>query len=909
MIFFLLNIILASDSLGQKIEYSNKQILGKSPIDMTILRRWPHVNAPVISPNGAYVSYTINEQPENSRTLVVCGVNVSWEKKVVGGSDGFFSKDNRLFVFRHVDTLCFLELGTNIVNQIPNIQSMKFSNDSAVCWLGYCLKNSPHELIVRNILTGIEKNFSNVSSFVFSSSGSTLLLTSSVSNALDWVDLPKGDIKRIWPDDGVRINNYVFDRSGSQIVMMVTNPIPEGENSIWYYRAGMDSAIKLADDHSPGVDSGFVIGLSAPYFTKNGKYVLFSEKRTSKSQRPDPGAAMVDVWHYKDVRLNSEQQNDPTFEDVTCAIRTQGGPVVRIEKDGWKMVISPTFYNGDFTVVSNMGDFFWWDARQKESYYVVSFADGSRKLLRSGRIEELTVSSTGAYVLYFDGKERNYYIYDTKVNLSRNLTNTIPRRLDNEYELTFSGKYPDGVGIGAWLKNDTSVLIYDNYDIWQVDPSGKHTPIDLTNGYGFRQHIKFRLVNFSNDGESLTEGAPLLLTAFNVKNKYNGFYQVLPIKNNDPEKLCMGPYLLYRVDSQSPNGDDFDKGMIPVKASDANVWIIKKQTSTEAPNYFVTFDFRNFRPISDIQPQLKYNWLTTELVTYKQMDGSFSQGILYKPEDFDPKKKYPLIFSYYETFSHRMYEYPVPGLNHGRIDIPSYVSRGYLVFTPDIHYSVASVTGQLVGDAAVNSVVGAAKYLMRRPYIDSTKMGIQGHSFAGGETLYIITHSKLFAAACAASSTTSDEVSAYLSLLSSHGRPVGEFRQAHAEGGHDRIGVTLWEKPQLYINASPVFKANEVTTPLLIMHNRGDESCNWEQGLEMYIALRRLGKKVWMLQYDGQDHTVNGEAATDFTIRVDQFFDYYMKGKFPPKWMTVGVPARLKGIDTGLEVDSSGAKP
>jgi hypothetical protein len=94
-----------------------------------------------------------------------------------------------------------------------------------------------------------------------------------------------------------------------------------------------------------------------------------------------------------------------------------------------------------------------------------------------------------------------------------------------------------------------------------------------------------------------------------------------------------------------------------------------------------------------------------------------------------------------------------------------------------------------------------------------------------------------------------------------------------------------------------------------MMSNKADGDVPFPQGVEMFTALRRLGKKAWMLQYDGEDHMVFDAAAADLTVRMKQFFDHYLKGAPPPKWMTEGVPARLKGIDSGLELDTSGKQP
>jgi dipeptidyl aminopeptidase/acylaminoacyl peptidase len=230
------------------------------------------------------------------------------------------------------------------------------------------------------------------------------------------------------------------------------------------------------------------------------------------------------------------------------------------------------------------------------------------------------------------------------------------------------------------------------------------------------------------------------------------------------------------------------------------------------------------------------------------------------------------------------------------INIPWFVSREYLVFTPDIHYTFANTeNGKAVGEAARDLIESAAAYLAQLPFVDGERMAIQGHSFGGGETFDVVAHSDQFAEACAVSATVADEISAYVGLSRPLGAPPSEYRFVQAETGHDRLGAALWERPDLYIRASSVLSADRVTTPLLIVANQMD-GVDWGQSEEMYLALRRLGKRVWMLQYDGEGHLLSeSKDVLDFTTRLTQFFDYYLKGRPPPRWMTGGIPAGLIG--------------
>jgi dipeptidyl aminopeptidase/acylaminoacyl peptidase len=285
--------------------------------------------------------------------------------------------------------------------------------------------------------------------------------------------------------------------------------------------------------------------------------------------------------------------------------------------------------------------------------------------------------------------------------------------------------------------------------------------------------------------------------------------------------------------------------------------------------------------------------LTTELHHWKSPDGKLLQGILYKPENFDSTKKYPLIFHYYDQQSDGLNIYVEPGPSDV-LNIPYFVSNGYVVFVPDIHYTIGEP-----GESALRSVTSAARYLSKYSWVDTTKMGLQGHSFGGYETNYLITHTNLFAAAAEANGAT-DLVSSYGDLQ------AGASARWLFEIFQFRLRATLWGRPDLYIKNSPIFKVPSVTTPLLMMHPKNDPIVPWSQAVELFNAMHRLGKTVWMLQYDEGDHGLNGKSAMDYTIRLTQFFDHYLKDAPAPLWITQGIPAKLKQVESRYELDPSG---
>ena len=298
--------------------------------------------------------------------------------------------------------------------------------------------------------------------------------------------------------------------------------------------------------------------------------------------------------------------------------------------------------------------------------------------------------------------------------------------------------------------------------------------------------------------------------------------------------------------------------------------------------------------LSSINPQQSnYLWGTAELVHWKTFEKKEATGILYKPENFDPSKKYPMIINFYEKRSDSINYYIAPTPTNSRLNITFFVSRGYLVFTPDISYTIGHP-----GQSAYDFIVSGAQWLAKNKWVDAKNIGIQGQSWGGYQVAYLITKTNMFKAAWAGAPV--------VNMFSSYGGirwESGVSRQSQYEKGQSRIGATPWELPELYIENSPLFHLDKVTTPLVIMSNDGDGAVPWYQGIEFFTAMRRLGKKIWMLNYNGEEHRpVERKNRKDLQIRQQQYFDWLLKGEKPAKWIMEGVPAVKKGKESGLEI-------
>jgi len=808
--------------------------------------------------------------------------------------------------------LFFQSLGGDQPAFVTGVSNFKQPKSDRGRWLAYLLKGPEKILVLRDLINNKQQTFDLVTDYSFDNSGKVLLLKRTTkegtvsTNELSWISLEgAGDSKVVWSDNTGSVSGYTFDANGSQLAFIIKSA---SGNSLWYYKASMDKAVQMADDQAQGVDKGLFITDGPPSFSTNGRHIIFRLQPQPDTRKAKTGGAQVNIWSYRDSVLQSAQLKERSDAIYKAAITVGSNKVIRLEQDNESADLLPGY--GDYVELHTASSIsnYWWPSYPNGTVWIVSLEDGNRRQLPlpSSSIDCQSFSPGGHYFVYGDMRNQQYYSY--KLSTGRLLKISaqvpVPLQAQDRYEVDkgrLSGANMLLAGTAAWLDDGSAILVYDkNYDIWQLDPACKKQPENITNSYAKSRHIIFRIML---DEKEQVKGIPaksrLLLLAFNNINKYNGFYRKqLGVKGN-PGKLTMGPYN-YRHASfqQMRNEAPMNSGLEPLKAHNTDTWLVYRQSATEAPNYYTTKDFKNFTAQTNLAPHKEYNWYTTELVHWKQLDGTPDQGILYKPENFDPQKKYPIIFHYYEKLTFTVYDWLMPEFKTG-MNIPWFVSHGYLVFCPDIYYK-AGHTGQ----SAINSVVSAARYVSQLHFVDRKRMGLEGVSFGGFETNYLITHTHMFAAASEGCGP-SDFVGGFGELRGTPGKEDYAAMPMY-ESSQNRIGATLWQRPDLYIENSPIFKANEVTTPLLMMHNKGDAAVSWRHGIEFYMGLRRLQKKVWMLEYDKGTHGVGGQDAVDYNLRMTQFFEHYLKGAPAPVWMTRGIPAKLKGIDDGLALDPNG---
>jgi len=739
------------------------------------------------------------------------------------------------------------------------------------------------DLVLRNLANGSERTFTDALDYSFSKDAKALVFTVSsrkeetngIYAVTPGTDAAPADLltgkgkysKLTWDEEQTQLA-FASDRDDAAA--------KQPKQKLYYWKRGDAKAAEIISTATPGFRSGLVISeRGALNFSQDGSRLFFGIAPPPEVEKdpadaiPEEDKVSVDLWHWKDdfiqpmQKVRAEQERNRSYRVVynlkkqkLTQLADETLQNVNPSASGqWAIGTDDRAYRTLVGVDTNYSD-----------VYLVNTDDAARKLLLKKSQSGVSFSPSGKYAIFFDGKDwGSISIPDGK---STNLTKDLPVKFWREE--TDTPSTPGPYGNGGWIKDDKYVLLYDMYDIWQIAPDGSSAK-NLTDGVGRKEKIEFRNVRPDQErgpgaDRSIDPSKPLLLAAENEWTRDSGFYRDRVDGSAAPEKLLMA------AKNFTP----------PVKAKDADVYLLTASRFDEFPDLVVTDgNFKALKKVSEVGKQKdQFTWGTSELIRYKNTDGVALSGMLIKPENFDPKQKYPMIVYIYEKLSDGVHRFVDPRPGHS-VNPSFYASNGYLIFMPDIVYTIG-----YPGQSALKCVLPAVQAVVDQGFVNEDAIGIQGHSWGGYQIAYMVTQTNRFKAA-APGALVANMTSAYSGIRWGTGLP----RQFQYEHTQSRIGGSLWEYPMRYLENSPVFHADSVRTPILMLHNDADDAVPWYQGIEFYLALRRLNKEAYFFSYNGEPHGIRRRPnQKDYTRRLQEFFDHFLKGAPSPEWMEKGIP-------------------
>ncbi|MCL4214914.1 MAG: prolyl oligopeptidase family serine peptidase [Gemmatimonadales bacterium] len=752
-------------------------------------------------------------------------------------------------------------------------------------------KDSGAPLVLREIATGTEVRVEGVTNYTIDDGERWLAysVTGADSLGVDGVyvrDLATGTVTPLKVATG-NYRSLAIDEAGTQVAFVTdADEWKEEKPRVTLYHATLPGS----GARTRGAPSAATVAVAAGAvgagqriaergrveFVKTGAVLQFGVQPVPLDSIPADSLAdkaVVDLWHWRDARPQPMQRLQAAadrnraytavFHVATRQVRRVANdsmPNAQLSEDGRTAVLVT---NVPYQMEALAGE-------GGNDVHVMNTVTGASRLVARHIRGAGQLSPAARYVVWWEGGA--WQAHDVAANRTRNLTAAIPG-VSFAQETHDTPSDPSPWGVGGWTRDDARVLIYDRYDIWEVDPSGAAPARNLTDGVGRQRNLTFRLIDLEPEERAYDPAKPLNLRTFDNTTKHAGLYRDRVGGSAAPERIMMAP----------------KSWPLLQKARNAEQYLATRADYREYPDLWTGPSFDRLTRISDAMPeQARYSWGDVELVKWLNSDGVELEGLLYKPEGFDPAKKYPMVVYFYEQLSDGLYNYVRPA-GRNVVNAPVYTSLGYLVFMPNIHY-----TPGYPGPSAVKAIVPGVQSLIARGIVDPKKVGITGQSWGGYQSAYIITQTQMFAAAVP-NATVVNMTSAYGGIRWASGV---ERAIVNYERGQSRIGGSLWEYPERYIENSPLFYLDRVTTPVLFMANDNDGAVPWYQGIEFFVAMRRLGKEAYMVNYNGDEHNPRKYAnQKDIDRRMQEFFAVKLLGAPEPEWMKRGIPFLEKGRD------------
>jgi dipeptidyl aminopeptidase/acylaminoacyl peptidase len=746
-------------------------------------------------------------------------------------------------------------------------------------------KQPGSDLILRNLSSGEEVTIPEVTEYVWNKKGTLLAYAVSSNDAAKdgaFVrQISDGSVTPLHSGKG-RYRSIAFDDAGQQIAFLSDQAEfekPVAPYRLYYWKSGEAKAAELVAATTAGMPQGMVVSENnPPRFSRDGAR-LFLGTASPPQPTPDPSSTApdpiaVDLWSTKDAyiqpmqRVRADDERNRNYRAVVhladrkfVQLATADLPDVNVGDDPSRAIATSDLpYRQEIS----------WDKTYRD-YYVIDFKTGDRKQILKHWGSQGLLSPGGQYVLHFDEQTGHWLTHRVADGVRTNLTERVSNvRFQQEEHDTPNA--PGPYGVAGWTEGDRSVLLYDEFDVWEFKPDGSSAPRNITAGEGRKGRIAFRYRSLDPEERTIPSNKPVLLAATDDRTRATGFYRLANLSAAAaPQKIVM-----------------IDKAFGAVnKAKNSDTVVFTLSRFDEFPDLWVSdTSFKDMKKVSNVGVQQNaVVWGKSELIDYINADGKKLRAILTKPENFDPTKKYPLMVYIYEELTQGLHSYSAPNVGTS-INIPRYVSNGYVLLRPDIVYT----TGY-PGEAAEKCVIPAVNTVVAQGYIDPKRIGIQGHSWGGYQITHLITRTNLFAAVQAGASV-SNMISAYGGIRWGSGM----VRQFQYEKTQSRIGAPPWDAPLQFIENSPIFWVEKVQTPYLTIHNDADDAVPWYQGIEFITALRRLGKEGYMFNYNGELHGLrNRDNQKHWTVHMDEFFDHYLLGRPRPEWMDKGVPFLERG--------------
>jgi len=829
------------------------------------LLKWNRITEKVISDDGKWIA--AKHEPWKGTAVVKLFDSKARELLSVDSATSIsFSPDSRFLVYKiskakneSLNIFNIISRTSKVVDSLKSFQLPQKWNGFIV----YLTKDSV--MTISTINRRAAKTFEKVTGYVLAKESAVTLITTPKFILRYDASIGLTDtISRL----GKKVLKSTISEDGESVALLI-------KDTIFLWGNGGTGLKTVVTQKSRGIYEGWRLSAERELkFSKNGEKLYFGtipaarQKDTSIAEADFP---KVHIWHWKEGVQFTQQVIDKKTEmnrSYQAVYNIGQGSIFQITNEDMPEVTLIENGNSDFVLAATNKRFQleeMWEGKSRYDVYLINTALERANLLKEGLLANVLVSPAGKYLYWYSAPDSSWFTYS--IGGSKFSKITRPDEIRTYDELNDVPEWPVSYSFAGWTEGDREILIYDRYDIWNVDPLAGRKARRITLN-GRENNLVYRVIKLVEETRFIDAEKELLLSGFNEKTKGSGYYSLKINGEKAPVELLSGPFSLSE----------------PLKAKKSDAVVFSMETFEQFPDLWLSnLSFKKPVKITNANPQQsQFNWGTAELINWTSLDGKELEGVVYKPADFDPGKKYPMIANFYERNSSTLYSYRIPEAHRSTVDYHMYTSNGYIIFNPDIVYKEG-----YPGESAYNCIMPGITTILNAGYVDKARIGAQGHSWGGYQVAYLATRTNLFAAI--------ESGAPVVNMFSAYGGirwGTGLNRSFQYEHEQSRIGKTPWEAQQRYVENSPIFFMDKVTTPILIMSNDQDGHVPWYQGIEYFEALKRLQKPVWLLNYTGEVHWPQKlPNKADFQKRMLQFFNHFLKGEKMPEWMDKGLSA------------------
>lgn len=858
--------------------------------------QWENLSTRAFSPNGDWVVYEITRVDEATELRIRAVADDTVHTTIPWGDNPVFSPDGRWLAWtvgvspeereRLQKAKESVQLKVGLLNLITSerqtfdaVQRIAFGGRGRfLALLGYAPKEPAGkggDLRLLDLTTQQEVTFGNVGAMAWSDRGAWLAITMATGtdrgNGVQVYDAASGRLQSLdisgsaytqltWRDDAL---DLAVLRSQADASVDTT----AYELLAWWNIQDRNVVHRVLDAAAGIVDTLEVVKHRRPAWSEDGRKLAIGLRPSARKDDADStstGDADVDlpgvqIWHTADVRIIPGQKARAGADGRRTLLAVWDSEENRVVQVGTDLMERTEIVSGWNHALEYQAAPYPWGAKFGRPYqdvWLVDLATGTRDKV----LEEVRYawdSADGQYLLSFDGT--HYWTTDVATGTKINITASLEVTFANTRYDTPTDLLPPH-GVGGWLEDDAAVLLYDQFDVWQVAPDGSGGT-RLTQGT--QDEVIHRMLDLDRDEEALNPEGPLYLSLRGEWTEQRGFARLQP--GGSVERLVLDDHF-YRSLTRADSTDRF---------------LYQAEARDDSPDLFVAGpDLQAPRQVTATNPFMgDYAWTHAELVNYTSEAGTRLQGALLYPANHDPSQRYPMIVYTYEKLSSQIHFWERPS-ERDYYNFIAWTQNGYFVLMPDIVY-----TARDPGVSALQAVRPAIQTVVDQGLVDSNRVGLIGHSWGGYQATYLPTRSNLFAASIAGAPLTD-----FVSFMGQiHWNP-GLPEVSHWETGQGRMEVPFWEDPEAHFRNSPIHKVHEMETPLLMVHGDDDGVVEFFQATTFYNFARRAGKQMVLLVYEGEDHGFRQKAnQIDYHRRILEWFGHYLKGEPAPAWITEGV--------------------